>query len=90
MANPELRENLEKLQHEIQQTQSVDDQGRELLRGLDQEIHHLLQRSEDQDVPSDGSLVTQLEKNIRHFEISHPALTAAMNQLMTILSNAGI
>jgi hypothetical protein len=90
MANPELRENLEKLQQEIQHTQTVDDQGRELLQSLDQEIHQLLQRSEGQDSSAEGSLVAQLEKNIRHFEVTHPALTAAMNQLMAILSNAGI
>lgn len=90
MENQELRDHLEKLKAEIEQTHSVDEKGRELLHNLDSEIHDLLQRSDDDMDQPVLVLTSQLEKNIRHFEVTHPDLTSAMAQLMSILGNAGL
>jgi uncharacterized protein DUF4404 len=32
----------------------------------------------------------RFEESIRHFEVTHPNLTAALSQLLNILNNAGI
>ncbi len=70
---------------------SVDETGRELLSHLSVDIHNLLERT-GHEKPLQGSQgeVGRLEESIRHFEVSHPSLTAALSQLLNILNNAGI
>jgi hypothetical protein len=46
MENTELNKLLQQLQDEIKNTQAVDEKGSELLRGLDDEIHTLLEKSD--------------------------------------------
>ncbi len=87
----ELRELLERLHDEIEETHSLDDKGRDLLQHLDMDIRDLLDRLEmDGRPPSDPSLLQSLEESIDHLEISHPTLTTLLSQVLTTLSNAGI
>jgi hypothetical protein len=88
MDDQELRTLLEKVHAEIEQTQSVDENGRELLRDLETDIRGLLARSQvkQPELP----IVERLDNTIKHFEVTHPDLTATLSELMTILSNAGI
>ncbi len=79
---------LEKVHAAIQDAESVDEQGRELLKGLSQDIRDLLDRTEDR--PSMPSVNKRLRDSIRHFEVTHPTLTALLSELSAILSNAGI
>lgn len=90
MDDPKLREQLEQLQAEIQQTDSVDEQGKTLLRDLDEDIHALLSRSEGESVVVQPSTVKSLQDSLSHFEVSHPTLTALIANLLETLSNAGI
>jgi hypothetical protein len=90
MDDPKLREQLEQLQAEIQQTDSVDEQGKTLLRDLDEDIHALLSRSEGESVVVQPSTVKSLQDSLSHFEVSHPTLTALIASLLETLSNAGI
>ncbi len=87
MTDQKLRRQLERLHDEIARTQKVDETGRRLLRDIDSHIRELLARSEVEARPglSDG-----LERAVRHFEVTHPALTAALSDLLSALSNAGI
>jgi hypothetical protein len=86
MNDPELRKLLEQLHNEIENTETVDEKGQELLRDLSEHIRVLLVRSEQ---PQPSS-INSLEASIDYFEISHPTLTATLTQLLQILSNAGI
>lgn len=88
MDDKELRELLEKVHAEIEQTQSVDENGRELLRDLEADIRSLLARSQKKQ--SEPPVVERLDNAIKYFEVTHPDLTATLSELMTILSNAGI
>jgi hypothetical protein len=88
MNNQELDELLAKLHKEIEDTQSLDEKGQELLRGLSADIQELLERSEGQKAAP--SMLERMETSIDHFEVSHPELTSAISSLFTILSNAGI
>jgi hypothetical protein len=91
MDDLELRELLEKLHDEIEETHSVDDRGRELLHHLDVDIRDLLDRLEDDgQETTDPSVIQSLEESIEHLEVSHPTLTALISQVLTTLSNAGI
>ena len=88
MNNSELVELLEKLHKEIEGTQSVDEQGQELLRELSADIQELLGSTEEKKAAS--SMLERMETSIDHFEVTHPELTSALSSLVTILSNAGI
>lgn len=88
MDDKELRELLEKVHAEIEQTQTVDENGRELLRDLERDIRELLARSQEKQ--SELPIVERLDNTIKYFEVTHPDLTATLSELMTILSNAGI
>lgn len=87
MEDKALQELLERLQGEIEKTQSLDEKGRELLRRLDADIHELLERSGGR---SDESVLRRLRDGIDHFEVTHPTLTAMLSQILNSLSNAGI
>ena len=87
MTDKNLRELFEGLHEELQRIESVDDKGRDLLRGLDADIHALLERSGESD---SASVLESLQSTMDHFEITHPKLTMALSEMMTALSNAGI
>lgn len=91
MNDDELRQLLEELHQKIETTDSVDEKGRELLNHLSMDIRSLLERT-GQDTPQGATSgeVSRIEESIRHFEVTHPTLTATLSQLLNILNNAGI
>lgn len=89
MQNQSLREMLEQIDHEIHKTETLDEQGREMLTHLAADIQELLERS-GASQESDSPLTKRLTQAIEHFEMSHPALTHQLSQLSAVLSNAGI
>lgn len=87
----DLRELLERLNHELEKTESVDERGHKLLRNLDADIRRRLEDTETKrETHEDDSLLERLESAIEHFEETHPTLTLTLSEMMTILSNAGI
>jgi hypothetical protein len=78
---------LEKAREAIQDAADVDDTGRKLLELLDRDIRALLKRTEDLGA---SNLHERVRVAIRHFEVTHPTLTAVLSEVSTILSNAGI
>lgn len=88
MTDPTLHSLLEKLHEELQHIDSMDEKGRDLLRGLDAEIRALLDRSGEQ--AEDASLAQNLQTALDHFEITHPRLTMAISEMLNALNNAGI
>ncbi len=89
-ANQKLRKELQKRHDAIENADKVDAEGRRLLRDLDGHIRELLVRSEGSGVQPRPALTRGLQDAIRHFEVTHPSLTAALSDLLTALSNAGI
>jgi polyhydroxyalkanoate synthesis regulator phasin len=91
MNDDELRQLLEELHQKIETTDSVDEKGRELLNHLSTDIRTLLERTgQDEPRRATSGEVSRLEESIRHFEVTHPTLTATLSQLLNILNNAGI
>jgi hypothetical protein len=79
---------LEKVHAAIRDVENVDEQGRAILKDLSRDIQDLLERTEKR---ASGTSVNQrLRESIRHFEVTHPTLTALLSELSAILSNAGI
>jgi len=90
MKAKDLRQQLEQLHDAIENAEKVDEDGRRLLVDLDYHIRELLARSETAELRPRAGLAAGLEDAIRHFEVTHPALTSALSDLLTALSNAGI
>jgi predicted component of type VI protein secretion system len=90
MTDQRLRKKLERLHDEIEKVDRVDEKGQKLLKDIDGHIRDLLRRSEDSVLKTKPGLTRGLEDAVRHFEVTHPALTNALSDLLTALSNAGI
>lgn len=86
MSDHKLRTLLEQLHEELARTKSVDEKGREMLRHLSADIQQFL----DPDRENPTTLLGRLQDAIDHFEVEHPAITAALSQMLNTLSNAGI
>jgi hypothetical protein len=86
MDNQELNKLLQQLHEEIKKTQAVDEQGTELLRDLDKDLHSLINRTDEPDPLS----LQRLDDVIRHFEATHPSLTVLISKLLDTLNNSGI
>ena len=90
MDNQELDKLLERLHQELEGAEQVDEQGRDLLRQLDADIHSLLGRPEAEQANPWLGVVRQLKETISHLEATHPRLTAVLSDMVNSLSNAGI
>jgi DNA-binding PadR family transcriptional regulator len=88
MPDKNLGKLLEQLHVQLDNTEAVDEKGRELLRALKEDIQELLDRSESGQ--AEDSLLERLQDVVDHFEVTHPSLTSALSQILTSLSNAGI
>jgi hypothetical protein len=88
MTDKKLSELLEQLHEELGKTDAVDEKGQELLRHLNADIQKLLEHTEG--AQTDESVLQRLQDAIDHFEVEHPAITAALSQMLNTLSNAGI
>ena len=90
MNDNELRNLLEQLHSEIENTQHVDEKDLEMLRDLGGDIRELLSRSGDEKSPVQPTLLGRLEESIRYLEVTHPTLTRTLTEILESLSNAGI
>jgi hypothetical protein len=88
MPTQRLRALAAELHEELERTDSLDDEGTQLLRGVREEIHELIETSADQREP-DG-LLSRLRASIQRFEGTHPRLTEIAQRISDTLSQAGI
>ncbi len=89
MENKELRESLEKLHIQLQNTENLDENSREVLEQLANDIQNALDRNRISE-EEHKKLTENLKKSSRHFEASYPDLTESMNIVIHTLSNMGI
>jgi len=88
MNSQEIDQLLAQLKKEIEGIQPDDEKGQKLLRELLTDIRELSERAELKQPPA--SMMRRLETSIDHFEVTYPELTAALSNLLSTLSNAGI
>jgi hypothetical protein len=86
VTNRKLHELLAQLHDELARAESVDEEGREMLTQISVDIQKLLEPSGT----AHPSILGRLQDAIDHFEVEHPAITAALSQMLNTLSNAGI
>jgi hypothetical protein len=90
-ANQNLRELLERLHNELEKTESIDEDGNEMLRHLAADIRRRLEGpGAKRQTDADDPILKRLQGTIDHFEATHPSLTLTLSEMLTILSNAGI
>ncbi len=90
MDNRETDDLLNQLHDMINNIQSVDEKGCELLEDLDKDILLLLERSGERPLRVHPNLAARLDRAVSYFEVTHPDLTTLLSKLMSALSNAGI
>lgn len=85
-----LRETLEQLHSQLENTESVDEESRQLLEHLMADVEDLIDRDGEELKPEDHTVIDHLRLSIRKFEVSHPSLTISMGHLLDILCQSGI
>ncbi len=83
MDNPELRATLERLHAELEQTEVVDEESRQLLQHLRKDIEAVLK---EPTATARASLRTRLNKAPDHFEDVHSDLTLAIQRVLDHLA----
>jgi hypothetical protein len=89
MNQRELRRSLERFRTELEKTESIDENARELLRDLEREIEEVLERSGEEGSPADHSVAEHLSAAIAQFEAEHPTLTASLTEILDSLARMG-
>jgi hypothetical protein len=89
MNHEELRPQLEHLQAELQQADTLDPRQREVLRARASEIEQLLNQGEIQPHHYRG-LGDRLNEDVAQLEASHPQITLLMRRVIDSLSYLGI
>jgi hypothetical protein len=85
MEHPEIDQQLAALRAALEQSEGLASGSRERLLGLIEQLEAQVHSEDD-----DGGLVSQLEAHVAEFEVSHPALSGTLNELMVILGNMGV
>jgi chromosome segregation ATPase len=88
MDDKDLQQKLNDLHAEIERVQDVDDEARQMLTHLQQDIENLLEGSSDAE--GHQSLIERLNEAINQFEVTHPDMTKSMGQLLDLLARLGI
>lgn len=83
MDNPELRATLEQLHAQLEQTQVVDEESRQLLQHLKNDIQAVLK---EPNASARASLRKRLDGALDHFEDTHSDLALTIKQLLDHLA----
>jgi arsenate reductase-like glutaredoxin family protein len=85
-----LKAQLKALHQNLAETGEVDEELQELLRQLDHDIEHLLdKRAEEAEVDTYG-LAERTQELSARFAVEHPRLEPTLRELGRILANMGI
>jgi len=90
MDKSELLKTLEKVHAELADAQSVDDETRQLLTSLTEDIRRLSEQTGAASAENVEPLTDQVQDMVLQFETDHPQLTTALNQVAAALANLGI
>ena len=90
MDNKDLHATLKQLHGELQQTQTVDAESRELLNRLMQEIQAVLDDSGAESKQKYEPITERLQEAVEHLEDSHPQLTLTVGRVLDNLAAIGL
>jgi len=90
MPKQQLRDRMQALLDELDREDSLDADARDRLMAVLDEIRDTVEAGSLRNGEEDESLVDRLNEATRHFEESHPTLTALVGRIAESLSNLGI
>lgn len=90
MDKQQLHSRLEELHNELKQIESIDEDERQLLQKLMDDITKLREVRESDPHHDDDGLGEGLREGIERFGASHPRATMLMGQLVDALAKLGI
>lgn len=88
MEKQNLKEQLDRLQSELDQTEQLDDDARQRLLELHEDIERLLERQAGGD--EYHRFKSKLQDAYAHFEVTHPNLSGAITRVIEGLAAMGI
>jgi len=86
----QLREHLRQLEAELARTEPANDAQRKHLQALRDDVQALLTSQEPLTSAAHQSAGQRMRASLQHFESTHPALSSLIEQVLNILSAAGI
>ena len=90
MEKSELLATLAKVHAELADARSVDDETRQLLTALTDDVQRLSEQSDAESADQLEPLSARVQDLVLQFETEHPKLTTALNQVADALANLGI
>jgi predicted transcriptional regulator len=91
MPKAQLNERIQELLGELEQIEAVDQAAREQLTSVLSDIREAIAEEGGEETSDESeSLLERLNEATRHFEESHPTLTAMVGRVAESLSNLGI
>ncbi len=90
MPKEQLSKRIEELLGELEQVEAADQAARERLANVLHEIRQVIGEAGERASDAEESLLERLNDATRHFEESHPTLTAMVGRVADSLSNLGI
>ena len=88
MSDQNIKELLARLQQELENADSIDDETRELVRDLDEDIHRLVDPESDLD--DFDSVVDRATAIETRFAIEHPRAERFLREIINALGRVGI
>ena len=88
--DPDLKTRLKTLHRSLADTGEVDEELQMLLRQLDGDIKHVLERRADNPDANTYGLGSRTQELAARFNVRHPTVSTGLRELGNILSNMGI
>jgi len=89
MKRKQIREPLQKLYDQLNNTHSSDKRTEERIQALKSDVRKALEEKGEFTPGEHQSVLASLRSSVEHFESSHPELTSVLNDVITTLSNWG-
>jgi type II secretory pathway component PulF len=90
MDNEQFRQTLQQLHAELHNAKSIDESSRQLMLDLRDDLQQIIDKSYNEEYGDLPGLMKRLENAVERFEISHPKLSAAINNVISTFNNLGI
>jgi len=90
MPKAQLNERIQELLGELEQIEAADQAAGERLASVLSDIREAIEEGGEETSDENESLLERLNEATRHFEESHPTLTAMVGRVAESLSNLGI
>ncbi len=90
MSQNELHQSLEKMHEELRKVSSLDNESKNILLQISNDIKNLLNEPEEKVVDEKDDLISNLKDTAANFESEHPELAESIHLVIHTLSNMGI